>query len=120
MIDYATQNRSHQLLGGLTAEALLWQGRTMDVDFTVDEFGRVTNICVVYPMIDDEYRIHVRHIQTKNDTRLFEFYAEWQGQRIFTRYLPDDTTEANFAKMYLLMRKRCRSQATAEIITQSP
>jgi len=118
MIDYTVTNRPNQLLGGLTAESLLWEGRKTTVVFDVDERGTVTNLSVTYAMPQDEFCIKARLIQTANHTVLYEFCSEWEGKRISTRYLPDTTTEANFNRLFALMRKRCRAKATAELITQ--
>ena len=119
MIDYTTKTRPNQLLGGLTAAALLWQGRQTDVDFTISEKGIVTGICVVYAMPQDEYRIHATLTATKNGTILYRLWAEWEGQTIKTVYLPDDVTEESFTTAFVLLRKHCRRNATAELITEA-
>jgi hypothetical protein len=119
MIDYTVTNRPNQLLGGLTADALLWEGRKTTVGLKVNERGTVTNLSITYAMPQDEFCIKARLIQTANNTMLYEICSEWEGKRISTRYLPDNTTEANFNRLVMLMRKRCRAKATAELITQS-
>ncbi len=113
MIDYDAK-RTNALLGGLSADDILWRGRETKIRTSIDEDGIINGFCISYLADDDTYNIQSTMIQTENKVRLYQMWITHKTKTFRNIYLPDDVTEENFTKAFVLLKRNCIKRTLKE------